>query len=150
MHKIDHKLLILEDYLKKRHLRKSRVRELVIAQFLKTKHHVAVEELLELCRQQEPHIGFATVYRTLKLLVDAGLAHERDFNTGRKLYENAESGDNHDHLVCLECGRVEEFEDQQIINARSRIARNVDFQIVSYRHEMYGFCQRCSDKKKSD
>jgi Fur family ferric uptake transcriptional regulator len=106
-----------------------------------------VEELLVRSRKLDPHIGFATVYRTLKLLVAAGLAHERDFNTGRKLYENAEAGENHDHLVCIECGAVHEFQDPGIHTIQAEIADQHGYSIVSYRHEIYGFCAHCSKKK---
>lgn len=149
MQPLSNKLLIFDDFLKKRRLRKSRQREIIIYEFLKTTHHLSVEELLTRSRKLDVHIGFATVYRTLKLLVAAGLAHERDFNTGRKLYENADVGENHDHLVCLECGAVKEFIDDGIQHAQTRIAQKHDFQIVSYRHELYGFCHECSTKKKN-
>src|SRR6185436_12323441 len=122
MQQVNNKLLIFDDFLKKRHLRKSKQRELIIQQFLNSREHLSIEELLVASRRADPHIGFATVYRTLKLLVAAGLAHERDFNTGRKLYENAEFGETHDHLICLECGVVEEFSHQRIRTIEAQIA----------------------------
>ncbi len=143
MQNVQDKLLIFEDFLKKRQLRRSRQRTIIMEEFFKNDHHISVEQLLLRSRKRDARIGFATVYRTLKLLVASGLAHERDFNTGRKLYENAELGENHDHLVCLKCGAVKEFRSHDINAAQSSIAKSHDFKIVSYRHELYGFCKSC-------
>ena len=137
----DEKLLRFEDFLKSQQLRRSRQRDIIARQFFESDKHMSVEELLQRSRKHDPNIGFATVYRTLKLLVECDLAHVRDFNTGRKLYEHSEEGENHAHIVCLECGRVQEFASDEILALQAKIAAQHNFVATSYRHELYGHCE---------
>ncbi|HEY6039287.1 MAG TPA: transcriptional repressor, partial [Kofleriaceae bacterium] len=86
-------------------------REAIVEQFLRTRDHVSIDELLTKVRKRHPKVGYATVYRTLKLLVDSGLAVERQFGDGQARYEVV--GDDHDHLICVRCGLILEFEDDE-------------------------------------
>jgi Fur family ferric uptake transcriptional regulator len=136
----DKKLLLFEDFLKSQQLRRSRQRDIIARQFFESDKHLSVEELLQRSRVHDQNIGFATVYRTLKLLVESDLAHVRDFNTGRKLYEHSEEGENHAHMVCLKCGKVQEFASDEIQALQLKIAAQNNFVATSYRHELYGHC----------
>ncbi|MEQ1834767.1 MAG: transcriptional repressor, partial [Candidatus Eisenbacteria bacterium] len=99
-------------YLPDTRLNTTAQREAIVDQFFRVADHISIEELLAKVRRRHPKVGYATVYRTLKLLVDAGLASERQFGDGQARYEVA--GDHHDHLICAKCGLILEFEDDEI------------------------------------
>ena len=100
-------------------------------------------EILESARRHIPGLGIATVYRTLKLLVDCGLAIERQFGDGQARYEVV--GDHHDHLICVKCGLILEFEDAEIERLQERIASRLGgFTVLRHRHELYGLCPKAA------
>jgi len=118
-------------------------REAIVEQFLRTRDHVSIDELLTKVRKRHPKVGYATVYRTLKLLVDSGLAVERQFGDGQARYEVV--GDHHDHLICIKCGLILEFEDDEIERLQERIAARLGgFTVLRHRHELYGTCPKYS------
>jgi Fur family transcriptional regulator, ferric uptake regulator len=118
-------------------------REAIVEQFLRTRDHVSIDELLTKVRKRHPKVGYATVYRTLKLLVDSALAVERQFGDGQARYEVV--GDHHDHLICIKCGLILEFEDDEIERLQERIAvRLGGFTVLRHRHELYGTCPKYS------
>jgi Fur family ferric uptake transcriptional regulator len=104
---------------------------------------VSIDELLLKVRKRQPKVGYATVYRTLKLLVDAGLAVERQFGDGQARYEVV--GDHHDHLICVKCGLILEFEDDDIERLQDKIALRLGgFTVLRHRHELYGVCPKAA------
>jgi Fur family ferric uptake transcriptional regulator len=111
--------------------------------FLEAKQHVSSEDLYQSVREQHPTIGYTTVYRTMKLLAEAGLATERHFDDGITRYEIEQ--EHHDHLVCTECGKIVEFESDVIEDAQDEIARRQGFKILRHRHELYGHCSDCRE-----
>jgi Fur family ferric uptake transcriptional regulator len=118
-------------------------REAIVEQFLRTRDHVSIDELLSKVRKRQPKVGYATVYRTLKLLVDSGLAVERQFGDGQARYEVV--GDHHDHLICVKCGLILEFEDDEIERLQERIATRLgNFTVLRHRHELYGLCPKAA------
>lgn len=118
-------------------------RETIVEQFLRTRDHVSIDELLSKVRKRQPKVGYATVYRTLKLLVDSGLAVERQFGDGQARYEVV--GDHHDHLICMKCGLILEFEDDEIERLQERIATRLgNFTVLRHRHELYGLCPKAA------
>lgn len=130
-------------YIQDRRLNTTAQREAIVEQFLKTKEHVSIDELLGKVRKRHPKVGYATVYRTLKLLVDSGLAVERQFGDGQARYEVV--GDHHDHLICLKCGLILEFEDEEIERLQERIAQRLGgFTVLRHRHELYGLCPKAA------
>ena len=96
-----------------------------------------------------PKIGYTTVYRTLKLLTRLGLAAQRKFADGETRYEPASEGSHHDHLICLECGKIIEFEDRRSKPSRTSIAQRYRFKIFHHRMELYGRCADCDRKKRT-
>ncbi len=128
-------------YLQAHKLNTTQQRELIVDQFLQCTDHVSIDELLAQVRERSPKVGYATVYRTLKLLVEAGLASHRQFGEGQARYEVA--GTHHDHLICIECGLILEFEDDVIEKAQEKIAERLGgFNVVRHRHELYGLCPK--------
>ena len=128
-------------YLAAHRLNTTTQREAIVDQFLKTQEHVSIEELLAKVRKRHAKVGYATVYRTLKLLVDSGLAIERHFGDGQSRYEVV--GDHHDHLICAACGLILEFEDDEIERLQEKIAQRLGgFTVVRHRHELYALCPK--------
>ncbi len=116
-------------------------RELIVDSFLKCKDHVSIDDLLSRVRKRNKKVGYATVYRTLKLLVDSGLAHQRQFGDGQARFEV--TGDHHDHLICTKCGLILEFEDEEIERLQENVAARLgSFKVVRHRHELYGLCPK--------
>lgn len=130
-------------YIQDRRLNTTSQREAIVEQFLRTKDHVSIDELLGKVRKRHPKVGYATVYRTLKLLVDSGLAIERQFGDGQARYEVV--GDHHDHLICMKCSLILEFEDDEIERLQERIALRLGgFTVLRHRHELYGLCPKAA------
>ena len=134
----------IADHVARAGLNRSRTREAVIDTFLATPGHVSVEELTTLVRERAPGIGQTTVYRALKLLVDCGVAASREFGGGQTRYERVVEGAHHDHLVCLDCGAILEFEDKEIEALQEAVARRHGFEVAHHRLELYGRCRACA------
>lgn len=133
--------------LKARGLKHSAVRDLVLEEFIRARSHVSIEQLLERVRARVPATGYSTVYRTLRLLVDEGHATARDFGGAQTLFEPADKR-HHDHIVCVSCGQVREFEDQAIEDLQEQAARRLGFRITSHRLELYGLCSSCAAQER--
>jgi Fur family ferric uptake transcriptional regulator len=128
-------------YLADKRLNTTTQREAIVDQFLRATDHISIDELLSRVRKRHHKVGYATVYRTLKLLVDSGLAIERQFGDGQARYEV--SGEHHDHLICAKCGLILEFEDDEIERIQERIAQRLGgFTVIRHRHELYALCPK--------
>jgi Fur family transcriptional regulator, ferric uptake regulator len=134
----------LARYLEDHHLKHTKQREAILDAFLETTGHVTSEDLYQRIRGKHPNIGFTTVYRTMKLLCEAGLANERHFDGGVTRYEIQH--EHHDHLVCTKCGKIIEFECSMIESAQDEIAQRYGFRLLRHRHELYGHCPECRAK----
>jgi len=128
-------------YLGSHRLNTTTQREAIVELFLRTVEHVSIDELLAKVRKRHKRVGYATVYRTLKLLVESGLAVERHFGDGQSRYEVV--GEHHDHLICTSCGLILEFEDDEIEAMQDKIAAKLgDFAVIRHRHELYALCPK--------
>jgi Fur family ferric uptake transcriptional regulator len=132
------------DFLRRKGLKSTRQRDLIALEFSKVRGHVSVEELLQRVRAQDPGVGTPTVYRALKLLVDAGLAGARNFGEGFARYEPL-GEDHHDHLICESCGRIVEFHDAEIEERQEVVAAELGYRVTHHRHELFGICENCRD-----
>jgi Fur family transcriptional regulator, ferric uptake regulator len=130
----------IEAYMAREGLRSTDQRRLIVAEFFAHLGHVSIEELLAKVRAKEPRVGYATVYRTLKMLAECGVAHERKFSDGLTRYEVALADGHHDHLICAECGQITEFEDAEIEELQRRVAERHGFALVEHKLELYGSC----------
>ncbi len=124
-------------------LRSTRQRDIILDVFLATHEHLSVEELYLKVKASHPGIGQATVYRTLKLFVEAGLAREMMLGDGQTRYEHQLAGEHHDHLVCTRCNAVIEFEDETIERLQQEIAKRHGFTLVSHKMQLCGICPAC-------
>lgn len=143
---LEHFRTLLHEHMVKRGLRSTDQRKLIVETFFQSPNHVSIEELLSQVRAQDPKVGYATVYRTLKLLTECGVAFERKFGDGLTRYELADEASHHDHLICIDCGKIIEFEEPQIEELQEKIARRYGFIVKSHKHEMYGSCADCQAK----
>lgn len=132
-------------FLTKQGLKSTRQRDLILDEFLNLGAHLSTEELYLKLRKKQPSIGYATVYRTLRLFAACGIAEARHFGDGQTRYESSDHDDHHDHLICTECGRIVEFEDPQIEKLQDKVARIHGFVIEKHRLELYGRCEKCNE-----
>lgn len=137
----------LEKYVKENGLRLTHQRRMIAQTFFESEGHLDLNQLHGLVQQREPGIGLATLYRTVRLLVDSGLASGSRLGGPAARYESALDDEHHDHLICVECGRIVEFCDDQIESRQDQIAREHGFRIVDHKMELYGVClEGCADK----
>ena len=136
----------LASYLEDHNLKHTKQREAILEVFLQVKGHITAEALFNSVRELHPSIGFTTVYRTMKLLCDAGLAIERHFDDGLARYEIEH--EHHDHLVCTRCGKIVEFECAMIEQAQDEIGKRYGFRLLRHRHELYGHCPDCQKRER--
>jgi Fur family transcriptional regulator, ferric uptake regulator len=139
---------LFRHYLKTQGLRKSGQRDRIVDTFLSLKGHTTAEELLNKVRKKDQQVGLTTVYRTLKLLTRCGLAVERKFNRQVAAFEPVQLGRHHDHLICLGCGRIMEFENTTIEDLQEMVARDHKFLITHHILELYGYCSGCGKPSK--
>ena len=130
----------LTTYMRENGLKQTRQRDIVFELFLSSEH-VSVEELLAVVQGSEPGVGYATVYRALKLFVEAGVAHKRSFGDGHARYEPADLHDeHHDHLICTRCGKIFEFEDDIIEQRQEEVAKDMGLKLTNHRMTLWGEC----------
>jgi Fur family ferric uptake transcriptional regulator len=139
---------VFSKYLKEKDLKLTAQRELILETFLKHHDHISAEELFQKAREKQEHVGFATVYRTLKHLTQCGLARELDFGDGRIQYEQELDRQHHDHMICTQCGTYIEFLNPQIEELQDQVSRKHGFKITSHRMQLYGLCQKCQKTEK--
>lgn len=130
-----------EKFLRGKQLKLTGQREAILKRVMRSRKHFSAEELSEALRTDK--ISKATVYRTLALLVEAGILAEHDFERGHKLYERATHQCHHDHLICVSCQRIVEFHNDVIERLQEEIAARHAFEIVSHTHQIFGRCARC-------
>jgi Fur family transcriptional regulator, ferric uptake regulator len=136
---------VLASYISRNRLKRSAQREVILDAFLRAGRHVSVEDLLKRVRRAHPEIGRTTIYRTLKLLQDAGLASELLLG-GEARFEPKWNRDHHDHFVCRACGEIIEFNSPEIERMQDEIAAGLGFQVEGHRHHIFGRCRRCAAK----
>jgi len=142
----DDPLDVLREYVAKNGLKFTRQRELIADVFFKSGGHLKVEDLLERVRESDPQVSLATVYRTMKLLTECGLAEPHRFHDGHTRYEPSEGEEeHHDHLICTECGRIIEFYNSEIEHLQEQIAASFGFKVQDHRMELYGTCDDPDD-----
>ena len=105
-------------------------------------HHLSAEDVYKQLLTNEEEIGIGTVYRVLTQFEDAGLVKRHHFEGGHSVFEIAKT-EHHDHIVCVKCGRVEEFADAGIERRQQEIADSFGYQLTDHNLNMYGLCPRC-------
>jgi len=130
-------------HLRDHHLPVTRQRDLVAQTVLTSDEHLSVEAIQRRLKDQGEHVGTATIYRTLDVLVRSGLVRAHDFGEGFKRYEPMPQQAHHEHLICLRCGKVVEFQNDRLERMIPIIADEHAFQHQRHRVEVYGLCREC-------
>jgi Fur family ferric uptake transcriptional regulator len=133
----------LSAFIAERGLKQSRQREVVAAAFFSAPGHLSADELVHRVRAVDRRVSVATVYRTLKLLGESGLAVPRHFDEAQTRWESAVGRTHHDHLICSRCGTIVEFENDEIERLQALVARRHGFEVESHRLELHGRCAGC-------
>lgn len=137
---------VLKKHIQGRQLKLTRQRQIILDVLLAMPGHVTAEELYEASAKKNASIGLATIYRTLHLFCQAGLTQGREFGEGQTRYELVYNHHHHDHLVCLHCGKIIEFENMDIEHLQEQVAKEHFFKIQRHKLELYGACQECQKK----
>ena len=141
---------VLREYVAKNGLKFTKQRELIVDVFFASEGHLRVEDLLEKVREHDSQVSLATVYRTMKLLTDCGLANPHRFGERQTVYEPTESDEeHHDHIICVDCGKIVEFVDDQIEDLQEQVAERNGFRLTDHRMELYGKCVQADCPERS-
>lgn len=134
---------VFKEYLAQNNLKMTPQRRLILDVFLKCRGHPASEELYDKVKKKDASVGQATVYRTLKLLADSGLAEEVHFGDGVVRYEHILDQGHHDHLICERCGKKLEVVDETIEDLQEKLAEKHGFVLTGHAMYLYGICPEC-------
>jgi Fur family ferric uptake transcriptional regulator len=131
------------NHIHKAGLKRTAQRDLILDVFLRTQEHLSSEDLYRLVQKEDPNIGQTTVYRTLKLLTEAGLAREVRFGDGLTHYEHNYKQEHHDHMICTECGKIIEFFSAELEALQDEMAAKHDFEPTQHSLRIFGLCREC-------
>jgi len=137
---------VLTSFIKKNGLKKTSVRHLLLDLIKKKSGHFDVEELLLGIKQKNLKVSRASVYRTLHLLVGAGLINKSLQRDGRTVYEYSSEKTHHDHMICVKCGKLIEFSDSLIEKHQKEICKKHKFVMTGHKLEIKGICSLCKNK----
>jgi Fur family transcriptional regulator, ferric uptake regulator len=131
------------EYLRAKKLKVTPHRQLILETFLNNEGHRSVEDIYNVVREQDPRVGYTTVYRTMKLLLESGLAREIDLADGITRYEHLYNHQHHDHMICMQCGNSIEFYDPDIESVQDAASEQLGFKVLDHKLQIYGLCKNC-------
>lgn len=137
---------VFANYIKDKNLKFTEQREEVLKTFLRSERHLTTEELYMLVKEKKSKIGYATVFRTLKLIEKAGLAEEVDFGDGVLRFEHKFGHNHHDHLICLKCRRYIEVVSPEIEKLQNELSKKYKFIPLRHKMQIFGICLKCKGK----
>jgi Fur family transcriptional regulator, ferric uptake regulator len=130
-------------HLKRVGLKHTEQRDTILRTFVETREHLSVDELHRLVKKRDPKIGVTTVYRTLKLLAECGLASEVAFHDGVARYEHQHNRRSHHHMVCTMCGSSVEFFSPEVDKIELEIGKKFRYDTTRHTFQIYGVCEEC-------
>jgi Fur family ferric uptake transcriptional regulator len=134
---------VFRKYLKQKELKFTPEREVILEEVFTIHEHFDVEDLYQRLRDKEKYISRPTIYRTVSLLVDSGLVRKTIRQKERDYYEHIYGHEPHEHLVCINCGKVIEFNEERVEKIVEEVARKYGFKLVEHKFEIKGFCNNC-------
>jgi Fur family ferric uptake transcriptional regulator len=137
---------VFYDYLSVNGLKKTQQRDLILETFLAAEHHVNVDDLIQRVREIDPAIGYATVYRTVNLFLESGIAQEVRLSDSVRRIEPFYQDEHHDHLICIRCGSATEFFSGQLESAQVAAAADHGFRPLRHSLRIYGLCRKCQEQ----
>jgi Fur family transcriptional regulator, ferric uptake regulator len=143
--KAEQRMELFHTRLRERGLKSTGQRDDIARVFFALASHVSAEELYAEVKKINPHVGYATIYRTLKLLKECDLLFERHFDEGQARYEVA-GEHHHDHFICEGCGKIIEFENETLERMQQDVARELGVTLRHHKIELYGLCADCRAK----
>lgn len=135
---------VFQDYLRTKGLKFTQTRQVLLERIFEMHDHFTADQLLDRLRDAQVRISKATVYRTLKVMLDSGLLECHDFGEGARYYEHSFGHQNHDHLFCVHCNQIEEFHHPQIKELHQRVASDLGFRLLSHSLKIFGLCRQCT------
>ena len=138
----DDRMRTFHSRLRERGLKSTGQRDDIARVFFELRRHISAEELYAEVKKVNPHVGYATIYRTLKLLKESELLFERHFDEGQARYEVA-GEPHHDHFICERCGKIIEFENDELERMQQAIAQKMGVLLTHHKMELYGVCADC-------
>ena len=136
-------LEIFRDYIRRRGLRRTPEREVILQEVFAVHEHFDVEELYLRLRQKEIKVSKASIYRALRLFLDCGLVREVDFTDGHWHYEHIYGPGDHNHLRWLGCGEIVEFKVPDLMQLEEQLSQKYGYNIISHHWEVKGYCRTC-------
>jgi Fur family ferric uptake transcriptional regulator len=133
----------VRDEARRRGVRWTTQRQAIVETFIGCDEHITVEDLHHRVRAIDHTVSAATVYRTINMLVEMGVAAKRHFGGGSASFECNLDKQHHDHLVCVKCGRIQEFHNDRIEELQEEVAEAHGFKLGHHRMELYGTCPEC-------
>jgi Fur family transcriptional regulator, ferric uptake regulator len=137
---------IFHQHLKRVGLKHTEQRDIILKTFLEQRDHLSTDELYRQVRKKDAKIGFTTVYRTLKLFTECGLASEVAFHDGISRYEHQYNRRGHNHMVCTECGSSVEFFAPELQELEQEIGKKYHYLTTRHSFQIYGICEDCQKK----
>ncbi len=139
----------IQGSLKERGIRLTRQRQILLELIDKSGKHLDAETLFQMAREQDPKLNRVTVYRTLKMLKQGGLVDELDLMHlgGDQHYYETRMKQEHAHVICLRCGKVEEFFGEPLQRLRRQVEQNLGFNVLIARTEIGGYCVNCQSHR---
>lgn len=134
---------VLQDYLRDNGMLMTPQRRTLLRIFLEEPEHFSAEEFYERVKREDDSIGQATVYRTLKLFTETGLAETLDFGDGRTRYERRWGREHHDHLICIRCRESIEIRVPEIERLQEEVASRHGYKLTDHALYLYGICPKC-------
>lgn len=139
-----------ERFLKTRSLKLTSQRARIFDRAFATHEHFSAERLYGWLREEEgPAVSRATVYRTLALLVEGEFLESLDTGRGELVYEHVAGHRHHDHMVCVDCGKIEEFFDERIEELQEEACRKKGFTLVNHDLRLLGYCRQCARERRA-
>ena len=133
----------LKKALKKEGLRYTQQRQSIWNEICATDEHRDAEEIYLSLRNEGMSVSRATVYRTIDVLVKNNLVRKLEFGDGRARYEHKMDLEHHDHLICVQCGKIEEFMDETIEEIQETIVNDLGFKLIRHIHQLFVICNNC-------
>ncbi|MDD4363144.1 MAG: Fur family transcriptional regulator [Atribacterota bacterium] len=135
-------------FLKEKDLKYTIERKEIIEVIIKLQNHFDADEIYQQLRKHQSNVSLATVYRTIPLLIDSGLIMETLHFKEKVLYEKIYNRKHHDHLICVNCGEIIEFYDEDVEKMQNRICQAHQFVATEHRLGIKGYCKKCQEKMK--
>ena len=133
----------LKKALKKEGLRYTQQRQSIWNEMCATDEHRDAEEIYLSLRNEGMSVSRATVYRTIDVLVKNNLVRKLELGDGRARYEHKMDLEHHDHLICVQCGKIEEFMDETIEEIQETIVNDLGFKLIRHIHQLFVICNNC-------